>query len=205
MYWQTSCAFSEKVFPGTYDSSRSFLKLIFYRFSHFAPYRDLTDFYKDFNGVRTCVALTAQNFKFVENLGLYFSSGMTSESQKHCLNIFIITFRHNPTVYKPFILVSANTDTPRLEIKTNPWLTKSLFLQGLHTQQCKRYHKFWMFCTSWTLRRYHPLPYYPQGNILTKDSRRTISAQANDFLSPYSFFCVFLVSMKFLTFCLPDK
>lgn len=61
VYWQTSCTFSEKVFPDTYDSSRSFLELVFYRFLHFAPYSDLTDFYEDFNGVRTCVAVTAQN------------------------------------------------------------------------------------------------------------------------------------------------
>ncbi|KAM6379394.1 uncharacterized protein J5M81_010746 [Pluvialis apricaria] len=57
---ESQLTFSDKVFPGTYDSSRSFLALIFYRFLHFAPYSDLTDFYKDFNGYEVLDLLSAR-------------------------------------------------------------------------------------------------------------------------------------------------
>ncbi|XP_009893169.1 PREDICTED: uncharacterized protein LOC104295156 [Charadrius vociferus] len=57
---ESQLTFSDKVFPGTYDSSRSFLELIFYRFLHFAPYSDLTDFYKDFNGYEVLDLLSAR-------------------------------------------------------------------------------------------------------------------------------------------------
>ncbi|KAM6077808.1 uncharacterized protein LJ206_008263 [Theristicus caerulescens] len=57
---ESQLTFSENVFPGMYDSSRSFLELIFYRFLHFAPYSDFTDFYKDFNGYEVLDLLSAR-------------------------------------------------------------------------------------------------------------------------------------------------
>ncbi|KAH1183587.1 hypothetical protein KIL84_014203 [Mauremys mutica] len=50
---------SEKVFPGSYSSSQSFLQLIFYQFRHFANYTQLLTFYKDFNGYDVLDLLSA--------------------------------------------------------------------------------------------------------------------------------------------------